>query len=90
MRLPQASSPQSGVITKEVDMGLIPDDIRAELLLNGAMTARGIANDPIPVVKLFTSDANATWLLAELDPEYRDVAFGLCDLGLGCPEHGYV
>jgi hypothetical protein len=71
-------------------MQLIPDDIRAELLLNGAITALGIAHDPLPVVKLFTPDANATWLLTELDPEDPDIAFGLCDLGLGCPELGYV
>lgn len=42
------------------------------------------------VVKLFTPDAGATWLLTELDPADPDLAFGLCDLGLGCPELGYV
>jgi len=42
-----------------------------------------------PVVKLFTADGNATWLLTELNPD-RDLAFGLCDLGLGEPELGYV
>ena len=41
-------------------------------------------------MKLFTPDANATWLLTELDPEDPDRAFGLCDLGLGSPELGYV
>ncbi len=45
---------------------------------------------PKPVVKLFTPVSNATWLLTELDPADPDVAFGLCDLGLGCPELGYV
>ena len=43
-----------------------------------------------PVVKLFTPDAGCTWLLSELDPEEPDIAFGLCDLGLGFPELGYV
>ena len=43
-----------------------------------------------PVVKLFTPDANATWLLTEIDPENPDIAFGLCDLGMGCPEIGSV
>lgn len=42
-----------------------------------------------PVVKLFTPDAECTWLLTELDPD-AGLAFGLCDLGLGCPELGYV
>jgi hypothetical protein len=40
-------------------------------------------------VKLFTPDAQCTWLLTELDPN-DGVAVGLCDLGLGCPELGYV
>ncbi|TIV37049.1 MAG: DUF2958 domain-containing protein [Mesorhizobium sp.] len=46
--------------------------------------------DFVPVVKLFTPDAGATWLLTEIDPDDRDIAFGLCDLGLGCPEIGSV
>jgi hypothetical protein len=41
-----------------------------------------------PVVKLFTPDAQCTWLLTELDSDR--LLFGLCDLGLGCPELGYV
>jgi hypothetical protein len=41
-----------------------------------------------PVVKLFTPDAQCTWLLTELGRD--DIAFGLCDLGLGCPELGSV
>jgi Protein of unknown function (DUF2958) len=41
-----------------------------------------------PVVKLFTPDAQCTWLLTELGLD--DIAFGLCDLGLGSPELGYV
>ena len=44
----------------------------------------------LPVVKLFTPDVNATWLLTELDPEDPDIAFGLCDLGMGFPELGSV
>lgn len=43
-----------------------------------------------PVVKLFTPDANATWLLTEIDPQDDDIAFGLCDLGTGFPELGSV
>jgi hypothetical protein len=50
----------------------------------------GSVLDPKPVVKLFTPGAGATWLLTELDPSDEDRAFGLCDLGLGCPELGYV
>jgi Protein of unknown function (DUF2958) len=46
--------------------------------------------DPKPVVKLFTPDAQATWLLSEVNPDEPDVAFGLCDLGLSFPELGIV
>src|SRR4051812_43607908 len=63
---------------------------RAELLVNGARSARGEDIDTPPVVKLFTPDASATWLLTELDPADPDRAFGLCDLGLGGPELGWV
>ncbi len=68
---------------------------RAQLLANGKVNAARYAagqveNDFIPVVKLFTPDAGATWLLTEIDPYDEDAAFGLCDLGLGRPEIGYV
>jgi len=39
-----------------------------------------------PVVKFF--GGAATWLITEFDG--KDTFFGLCDLGLGFPEIGYV
>ena len=39
--------------------------------------------DHFPVVKLFTPDAQATWLLSEIDYQESNIAFGLSDLGLG-------
>lgn len=63
---------------------------RAILLANGARSAAGEDIDPVPVLKLFTPDGAATWLLTELDPEDPDIAFGLCDLGIGYPELGSV
>ncbi|WP_188644607.1 DUF2958 domain-containing protein [Tsuneonella deserti] len=33
------------------------------------------------MIKQFTPDAGATWLLTEIDPDDEDRAFGLCDLG---------
>jgi hypothetical protein len=75
-------------------MKLITSAQRQQLIRNGQATAAATLQDRsidhIPVVKLFTPDANATWLLTELDPEDEDRAFGLCDLGLGFPELGYV
>lgn len=42
-----------------------------------------------PVVKLFAPWGSATWLITEMD-EDGETAFGLCDLGFGEPELGYV
>ena len=69
---------------------LITDAQRAQLLANGRRIIEDDNYDPPPVVKLFTPDAGATWLLTEIDPDDDDRAFGLCDLGLGFPELGYV
>jgi len=74
---------------------LFTAEIRAKLLENGKANAERIADDGNtadfwPVVKLFTPDAGCTWLLTELDPEEPDLAFGLCDLGMGSPEMGNV
>lgn len=69
---------------------LITDEQRTQLLANGRAGAEGQDIDPAPVVKLFTPDAHATWLLTELDPEDGDTAFGLCDVGIGMPELGKV
>ena len=76
-------------------MRLITSAQRQKLLENGraqraAIDRQDQAIDFEPVVKLFTPDGNATWLLTELDPNGEYLAFGLCDLGLGEPELGYV
>ena len=43
------------------------------------------------LLKLFTPDANATWYITELEKSGNDyIGFGLCDLGMGFPELGYV
>jgi hypothetical protein len=60
------------------------------MLANGKRSAAGLDSDVYPVAKLFTPDANCTWLLTEIDPEEPDIAFGLCDLGMGFPELGCV
>jgi Protein of unknown function (DUF2958) len=75
-------------------MTLITKALTDQLLANGraqraAMDKGDDALDFKPVVKLFTPDAQCTWLLTELDPD-AGLAFGLCDLGLGEPELGYV
>jgi Protein of unknown function (DUF2958) len=69
---------------------LIPEHFRKLLLANAARSAAAKDFDPVPVVKLFTPDANGTWLLTELDPDQPDIALGLCDLGFGGPKLGSV
>lgn len=75
-------------------MTLLTDEQRAQMLQNGREQAvaqeEGRVIDFKPVVKLFTPDAAAIWLLTEISPNDPDIAFGLCDLGLGFPEHSYV
>lgn len=72
-------------------MELLTHEQREQLLANGRENAgREQTKDHRPVVKLFCPWGGATWLLTELDPEAPDIAFGLCDLGMGCPELGSV
>ncbi|WP_298700177.1 DUF2958 domain-containing protein [uncultured Variovorax sp.] len=72
----------------------LTDEQVERLVANGresrAYQARDELFDPLPVVKLFTPDAGATWLLTEIDPDEPSMAFGLADLGLGFPELGFV
>ncbi|WP_460786275.1 DUF2958 domain-containing protein, partial [Melaminivora jejuensis] len=65
---------------------LITDADRAHLLAKGEART----TDPLPVVRLFTPDAHATWLLVSLDPTDGDTAHGLIDLGIGMPALGTV
>lgn len=69
---------------------LITETEREQLLVNGRVRAAGHTIDPHPVVRLFTPDAHATWLLAALDPADEDTAYGLCDVGIGMPALGFV
>jgi hypothetical protein len=67
-------------------MILIPDDIRALLLANGAVECE---TDHVPVVKLFNPSGAVVWLITEMMDD-GDTLFGLCDLGFGSPELGYI
>ena len=69
---------------------LITEDERERLLAHGRARAAGQAIDPLPVVRLFTPDAHATWLLASLDPVDGDTGWGVVDLGISMPELGTV
>jgi hypothetical protein len=76
-------------------MKLLKKEQERRLLANGRWNAAKNASgedtaDFSPVVKLFCPWSGATWLLTELDPDDPDIAFGLCDLGMGSPELGSV
>jgi hypothetical protein len=68
------------------DKELLSIEDRVRLMVN----ALADESDHHPVLKLFTPDADATWLISEVDPDDPGRLFGLCDLGLGYPELGYV
>jgi len=75
-------------------MQILTKPLHEKLLANGRrqQPLKGTEGelDFMPVVKLFTPDGAATLLLTELDPDEPDIAFGLCDLGMGDPELGSV
>jgi hypothetical protein len=76
-------------------MKLFTQDQERRLKENGRKNGECILKDGNtidfkPVVKLFCPWGAATWLLTEIDPENSEIAFGLCDLGMGSPEIGSV
>lgn len=68
------------LMTKAIENKLIKN-YKAELENGGSI-------DHKPVVKFF-GGAACTWLITEYNEEDR-IFFGLCDLGMGSPEIGYV
>jgi len=72
-------------------MKIFTKEILDQLAANGAAT-RAAQREPdhIPVVKVFNPYGGATWLITESDPDEPDRLYGLCDLGMGEPELGYV
>ena len=65
-------------------MQLITKAIAAAFIKNKKLSEA----DRVPVMKLFNPCGAATWLISEIDED--EIMFGLCDLGMGCPELGYV
>jgi len=66
-------------------MDLIPNDIRPQLKAN----FDDESVDHFPLVKLFCPWGAGTWLLTAMNDD-EELLFGLCDLGMGFPELGYV
>ena len=53
---------------------LITEDERRLFAGTHGQARAGRVIDPLPVVRLFTPDAHATWLLVSLDPADGDTA----------------
>jgi hypothetical protein len=74
------------LLTKEIKKKLRSNYIKQEEenMLGGENFSRSVK----PVVKLFNPMGAGTWLITDMDE--RGIMFGLCDLGVGCPELGNV
>jgi hypothetical protein len=72
-------------------MKLITKEIMNKLKKAGAesVPVTKTGNDIKPWLKLFNPVGPQTWLIAAIS-EDEDTMYGLCDLGLGFPELGYV
>ena len=74
-------------------MQLLTTSLRKQLIANhhankkAQKEEKGVI-DFAPVVKFFFPIGAATWLITEMDEE--EMMCGLCDLGHGFPELGYV
>ena len=69
-------------------MKLLTKEIEASLPTIEA-TVETASEDLEVKVKYFTPDGGGTWYIAAYCPINR-LMFGLCDLGMGSPELGYV
>ena len=70
---------------------LITREQFALLLLNGEAQKADPDNfNPKPIVKLSNPIGCGTWLLASVDPDDPDIAYGLCHYDMKCPELGIV
>lgn len=67
-------------------MIIVPSHLWERLVANGKAPD---GTDHIPVVKFFDPAGAATWIITEVMDD-QDSLFGLCDLGMGSPELGYV
>jgi hypothetical protein len=81
-----AGSPWRNHRWKYCPMKLLTAELTCKLLRNGANRDQ----DHAPVVKFFNPIGSATWLISEMDVDHHDWLFGLCDLGVQCPELGTV
>ncbi|MBF6570491.1 MAG: DUF2958 domain-containing protein [Candidatus Binataceae bacterium] len=73
-------------------MKLLTAELREKLIKAAAAREAGDTTPQRPIVKFFCPWNACTWLISEITEEDEGDAmmFGLCDLGQGFPELGYV
>ena len=72
-------------------MKLLTDEIKAVLPPLETTSAVAYEDKGEPTVRFFNPTGNQTWEIFEGSPEGYDWRlFGMCDLGFGSPELGYV
>ena len=69
-------------------MELITKTVAKTLPALGATSEKSAERIKVPL-KLFNPCGSQTWFIVEYDPS-EDLAFGWADLGMGCPELGYI
>jgi len=69
---------------------LLTAEQRKQLLVNGAARNDDPERDFVPLVLITVPGTHIRWLIAAIDPEEPDVAWGVGDLGLGAVEVGTV
>ena len=67
-------------------MELVTDELRQELLNNWNLEDKDLK----PVLKIFSPIGASTWMIVSMNPNDNDTMYGLCDLGMGSPELGYI
>ncbi len=74
------------LLTKAIEEKLKSNYIKQEE--ENMLGENGFSRSVKPVVKFFNPTGAGTWLITDMDED--GIMFGLCDLGVGCPELGNV
>ncbi|TIS53799.1 MAG: DUF2958 domain-containing protein [Mesorhizobium sp.] len=70
---------------------MMPIEALSRMLENGKVSdAAGSVRDHYPVVRIVSPDTGASWILSELSPHNRDLAYGLYDPSIGPTSLGWV
>ncbi|MDO4644040.1 MAG: DUF2958 domain-containing protein, partial [Cardiobacteriaceae bacterium] len=74
------------ITTSHIETLFTPEQLAA--LQQNHRESRRKGHDPQPIVHLRIPGNSCQWLITEIDED--NICFGLCDLGMGFPELGYI